>query len=192
MYSTPGTDAMYIYEAPDSITYTYSCKPLRPPQAMSPTTSEFEFELPSARCSTCGRPPTQGREKAMKRCSTCLLVTYCVSANSRTITVVAARLTAALFLPNRHRSARKLISSTIKKSASLETRIITAQHGASRSRILRSVGGTRSAQTAACPLPKQEGGCVPRPSLLGCQYTLRPTTTGATPLSKTSKAYAII
>ncbi|KAI0343688.1 hypothetical protein BDW22DRAFT_1356202 [Trametopsis cervina] len=44
---------------------------------MSPATSEFEFELPSIRCSRCARPPAQGRERAMKRCNTCLLVTYC-------------------------------------------------------------------------------------------------------------------
>ncbi|KAI0090719.1 hypothetical protein BDY19DRAFT_904984 [Irpex rosettiformis] len=44
---------------------------------MSPTTSEIEFELPSVRCSYCGLPPAPGREKAMKRCITCMLVTYC-------------------------------------------------------------------------------------------------------------------
>lgn len=51
--------------------------------APSPTLSELELELPSLRCSHCGRPPAPGRERSTKRCHICFLVNYCVSSPSR-------------------------------------------------------------------------------------------------------------
>ncbi len=161
---------------------------------MSPTTSEYEFELPSVRCSHCGLPPAPGREKAMKRCGTCLLVTYCVRPyQSPKSCGGMSHLNFPHF--NSLRSVRNLTSTTIWRSATRqprETHPVIPWRGVYPLRTGVCTHATGSNRIVACPPLRLADGCVLLRSSLAflCISHLR--TIWTTPPRKTSKVSVII